>query len=94
MARVSRKARRNETRLDTPKGLRSGTPQFENRDGFARFTEAIARGMGTPTFLFGLVGFVIVWMLYTAFNPFAASATARFAVTVDLPTPPLPLVIA
>jgi len=69
MARVSRKIRRNEVRLDTPKGLRTRTPQFENRDGFARFTEAIARGMGTPTFLFGLVGFVIVWMVYTAFAP-------------------------
>ena len=27
-------------------------------------------------------------------SPRAASATARFAVTVDLPTPPLPLVTA
>ena len=41
MARVSRKIRRNETRLDTPKGLRSSTPRFESRDRFGRFTEGI-----------------------------------------------------
>ena len=70
MARADRKPRRrSEERLDTPRGLRQGFTLFERRDRFGRFTEAIARGMGTPAFLFGLVGFVIIWMLYTALAP-------------------------
>jgi uncharacterized membrane protein len=64
MARANRPSRRDETRLDTPKGQRSNFPRFENRDRFGRFTEGIARKMGTPAFLFGLLGFVILWMLY------------------------------
>ena len=66
MARASR----SETRLDTPKGLRSSfSGRFESRDRFGRFTEAIARRMGTPWFLFGLLLFVTVWLLYTIFAP-------------------------
>ena len=66
MARASR----SETRLDTPKGLRSSlSGRFESRDRFGRFTEAIARRMGTPGFLFGLLIFVVAWMSYTAFAP-------------------------
>jgi uncharacterized membrane protein len=69
MARVSRKIRRNKTRLDTPKGLRSSTPRFENRDRFGRFTEGIARAMGTPAFLFSLLAFVIIWMVFNTLAP-------------------------
>jgi uncharacterized membrane protein len=66
MARASR----SETRLDTPKGLRTSFGgRFESRDRFGRFTEAIARRMGTPGFLFGLLIFVVAWMSYTAFAP-------------------------
>ena len=66
MARASR----SETRLDTPKGLRTSlSGRFESRDRFGRFTEAIARRMGTPGFLFGLLIFVVAWMSYTAFAP-------------------------
>ena len=68
MARASR----SETRLDTPKGLRTSfSGRFESRDRFGRFTEAIARRMGTPGFLFGLLIFVVAWMSYTAFAPAA-----------------------
>jgi uncharacterized membrane protein len=61
-------ARRNEPRLDAPKGIR---PAFgfrpSGRDRFGRATEAIARGMGTPWFLVALTLFCLVWMTYNAF---------------------------
>jgi uncharacterized membrane protein len=65
------RADRNETRLDSPKGLRSNFVPFRggNRDTFGRFTEGIARAMGTPWFLFILSLFVIAWMLYNSFGP-------------------------
>lgn len=57
-------SRRNPAPIDLPKGAR---PQRLGPQGdrFGRFTEAIARGMGTPWFIFGLSVFVIVWMGYT-----------------------------
>ena len=63
------RADRNETRLDRPKGLRSRPGIFERRDRFGRFTEGIARAMGTPWFLLILSVFVIAWMLYNTFSP-------------------------
>jgi uncharacterized membrane protein len=70
------RADRNETRLDHPKGMRSslrgglGTGRlFERRDRFGRFTEGIARAMGTPWFLVVLSVFVVAWMLYNTFGP-------------------------
>ncbi|TBN57328.1 DUF1003 domain-containing protein [Glaciihabitans arcticus] len=70
MARANRSSRRDD-RLDSPKGLRTsfrlgGNP---SQDRFGRFTEAIARGMGTPWFLFGLTVFVILWMIYNTAAP-------------------------
>ena len=67
MARASR----NEQRLDSPKGLRtrSFVPSIRGQDRFGRFTEAIARGMGTPWFLFGLSIFVVLWMIYNTLAP-------------------------
>jgi uncharacterized membrane protein len=64
------RADRNENRLDSPKGsgLRSGR-LFERRDRFGRFTEGIARAMGTPWFLFVLSVFVIAWMIYNSLAP-------------------------
>ena len=65
-------ARADRTRdsLESPKGLsRRFTFQFQSKDRFGRFTEAIARGMGTPQFLFSLVAFVILWMTYTVLAP-------------------------
>jgi uncharacterized membrane protein len=67
MARADR-----NSRLDDPKGLRSSLrPRrlFESRDRFGRFTEGIARAMGTPWFLFILSLFVIAWMLYNTLAP-------------------------
>ncbi|MFO7690322.1 MAG: DUF1003 domain-containing protein [Cryobacterium sp.] len=68
MARAS-KARQ---RLDAPKGLRSATlggRRGAGNDRFGRFTEAIARGMGTPWFLLGLTVFAISWILWNTLAP-------------------------
>jgi uncharacterized membrane protein len=57
---------RNDVRFDAPKGVRTSfafrSPAGDDR--FGRFTEAIARGMGTPLFVFILTVFVVAWMLY------------------------------
>lgn len=62
MARVSRPG---SDRLDAPKGKRAPViPRWSSNDRFGRFTEAIARGMGTPWFLFALTLFCLSWMFY------------------------------
>lgn len=65
-----------DTRLDAPKGLRTtviprrgGT--VGNNDRFGRFTELIARGMGTPWFILGLTIFVVFWMAWNTLAPVA-----------------------
>lgn len=69
MARTNRSSR-NETRLDSPKGLRTSFRlRGTGHDRFGRFTEGIARGMGTPGFLFGLLIFVALWLAYTVLAP-------------------------
>lgn len=60
MARTSR-----TPRLDTP-GTRGVTrTQTPSRDRFGRFTEWVARAMGTPTFLTILTLFCALWIGYT-----------------------------
>ncbi|OJX62283.1 MAG: hypothetical protein BGO95_08085 [Micrococcales bacterium 73-13] len=66
MPRIDRRA---PARIDTPKGLGPQRPIPANRDRFGRFTEAIARWMGTPWFIFGLTVFVVVWMLWNTVAP-------------------------
>lgn len=65
------RANKSDIRLDTPKGLRQST--FPTRgpgsDRFGRFTESIARGMGTPWFLVGLTVFALGWMLWNTVAP-------------------------
>lgn len=83
-------ARRTEARLDSPKGLRSyfvprrGDP----RDRFGRFTEGVARAMGTPWFLFVLSVFVAVWLTYNVLAPagwrFDSAALGFTALTLIL----------
>lgn len=76
MARVSR----TETRLDSPKGLRSSfMPRRENRDRVGRFSEGFARAMGTSWFLFGLTLFVIVWLAYNTWAPTTAQFDPRLS---------------
>ncbi len=70
MARVSR----SDSRLDSPKGLRTTVlPRrgIESSDRFGRFTEWIARAMGTPWFILGLTIFVIFWMGWNTLAPVA-----------------------
>ncbi len=71
------RANRSDLRLDSPKGLRSaslGRKRKLNRnrpssDRFGRFTEAIARGMGTPWFLLGLTFFAVGWIAWNTLAP-------------------------
>lgn len=59
-------------RLDAPKGLRSSVLPRRGRvsdDRFGRFTEWIARAMGTPWFLLFLTLFVILWMTWNTLAP-------------------------
>ncbi|MFD1714256.1 DUF1003 domain-containing protein [Amnibacterium flavum] len=72
MARLDSSARSSRgDRLDAPKGLRTSVLRSNrpSRDRFGRFTEFIARAMGTPWFLFALSVFVIAWMIYNVTAP-------------------------
>lgn len=72
-------ARRSETGLDSPKGLR--TPfvprNLTGRDRVGRFSESFARAMGTSGFLVGMTVFVVVWVLYNTYAPAAAQFDPR-----------------
>ena len=82
------RSNRSDPRLDLPRGLRTTPSLFQSRDRFGRFTEAIARRMGTPWFLFGLSIFVIVWMIYNTLAPegirFDSAAIGFTALTLIL----------
>ncbi|WP_150308307.1 DUF1003 domain-containing protein [Planctomonas psychrotolerans] len=59
-----------EPRLDAPKGLRTTVlRQRVSRDRFGRFTEGVARAMGTPWFLLGLTVFAGAWLVYNTWGP-------------------------
>lgn len=76
--------------LDSPKGMRSTlTPRLaSDRDRFGRFTEWIARAMGTPLFLLILSLFVVLWMLWNTLAPgpfrFDSAALGFTALTLVL----------
>jgi len=88
VARANNRSARTEARLDSPRGLRQPARIFQSNDRFGRFTEAIARGMGTPWFLFGLSIFVVLWMLYNTIAPegirFDSAAIGFTALTLIL----------
>jgi len=77
MARTSPRSSRNDNRLDSPKGLRTNFPLFQSDDRMGRFSEAFARGMGTPWFLVGLTAFVAVWLAFNTFAPVSAQFDPR-----------------
>ena len=87
MARV-----RQDASLDAPKGLRTSViprrDPLEQRDTFGRFTEWIARAMGTPWFILGLTVFVVAWMLWNTLLPnawrFDSAALGFIALTLVL----------
>lgn len=61
---------RHDENFDSPKGFSPLNPRpTRSRDTFGRFTEAIARGMGTPWFLLGLTIFAVVWLGFNTFAP-------------------------
>ena len=57
--------------LDSPLG-RNGRRSQPSSDRFGRFTEWIARAMGTPTFLAILTLFCLAWIAWNTFMPAAA----------------------
>lgn len=82
------RANRYDERWDSPKGLSPLARPTGRRDTFGRFTESIARAMGTPWFLFGLTIFVFIWMLFNTFAPepwrFDSAAIGFTALTLIL----------
>lgn len=63
-------ARFAETNVDAPVGMRTvGSGRRERSDRFGRMTEAIARGMGTPWFLFAMTVFCVVWITWNVMAP-------------------------
>jgi uncharacterized membrane protein len=85
------KIRRNEVRLDAPKGLRTSMIPGRNRessDRFGRFTEWVARAMGTPGFLLALTLFCVLWIVYNTWGPddfrFDSAALGFTALTLIL----------
>ncbi|WP_308465377.1 DUF1003 domain-containing protein [Rathayibacter soli] len=66
------RAAKADARLDAPKGLRSSVLPRRSRDSndtFGRFTEWIARAMGTPWFLLFLTLFCILWISWNTLAP-------------------------
>ena len=62
----------DDRRFETPKGMRRSAPfrgKGGDRDRFGRFTEWVARAMGTPGFLLGLTVFALGWMAWNTFAP-------------------------
>ena len=82
------RANNQDADFEQPKGLRRRRGRRESQDRFGRFTESIARGMGTPWFLFGLSLFVIAWMIYNTLAPegirFDSAAIGFTALTLIL----------
>ncbi len=63
-------ARRNEPRLDSPKGIRPAWGfRPSGRDRMGRFSESFARAMGTSWFLIGMTVFVTIWLMWNTLAP-------------------------
>ncbi|HEV7949951.1 MAG TPA: DUF1003 domain-containing protein [Glaciihabitans sp.] len=83
------RANRSDIQLDSPKGLRTKfVPRKGGRDRFGRFTEWVARAMGTPGFLIGLSLFAAAWLAYNVSAPlewrFDSAANGFTALTLIL----------
>ena len=65
MARVESRVRG----LDAPKGLSGRARRGRGTDRFGRFTEWLARAMGTPWFIAGLTIFVAIWLAWNSWAP-------------------------
>lgn len=63
---------RNSGALDAPRGrsgMRAPRSAQPSRDRFGRFTEWVARNMGTPAFLLGLTVFCASWLAWNTLAP-------------------------
>ncbi|KAA9134787.1 DUF1003 domain-containing protein [Microbacterium caowuchunii] len=87
---MARPGRTRVPSLDAPRGrigMLNRTPQ-PSRDRFGRFTESIARAMGTPWFLLGLSLFCIMWLAWNTLMPadlrFDAASNGFTALTLVL----------
>lgn len=56
-------------RLDTPSSRGTTRPSAPSRDRFGRFTEWVARAMGTPAFLVILTMFCVAWITWNTLMP-------------------------
>lgn len=89
---MARRNTKQDNSLDARRTRSSVLPRrpvaAPSRDRFGRLTEAIARAMGTPWFLFGLSLFVVVWMLFNTLGPeawrFDSAAIGFTALTLIL----------
>lgn len=81
------------TGLDAPRAASGrGAARSDSRTGnserFGRWTESIARGMGTPWFLFALTIVCVAWLLWNAYGPetyrFDSAALGFTALTLIL----------
>ncbi|MFM2411716.1 MAG: hypothetical protein RLZZ587_49 [Actinomycetota bacterium] len=63
-----RRAVHIDEQLNAPKGLRPVLSRRSN-DRFGRFTEGVARAMGTPLFLIVLTIIVVSWMTFNTLAP-------------------------
>ena len=79
--------------LDAPRtlfgrGTRSDDGRSGNSERFGRWTESIARGMGTPWFLFALTVVCVAWLAWNTFGPetfrFDSAALGFTALTLIL----------
>ena len=89
--------RRGDAGLDSPQtgsrlgvtGLHSGRNEdLSNNEVFGRWTEAVARGMGTPWFLLALTLFCVLWLVWNTVAPedarFDSAALGFTALTLIL----------
>lgn len=78
--------------LAAPRGTRTPIGRRRGRSGgnerFGRWTEAFARGMGTPWFLLGLSIFCVAWLVWNSISPlslrFDSAALGFTALTLIL----------
>ncbi|MDF2491645.1 MAG: hypothetical protein K0R60_292 [Microbacterium sp.] len=87
---MARASRARVPALDAPRGrsvMLNRSPQ-PSRDRFGRFTEWIARAMGTPWFLLGLSLFCVLWLIWNTMLPetlrFDSAANGFTALTLVL----------
>ena len=81
-------AKADRSALDAPLGRGSTRQRPTSRDRFGRFTEWVARAMGTPAFLLMLTLFCVAWILWNTLAPdhlrFDAAALGFTALTLML----------